>query len=365
MKKVLIIAIAILINVVASAQANVQLIITNNSKQVLKYLGEDGDWNKGLVRDHISNGADILIGGNAVHIYTTSFGCGVDGWISYKSADGKGKIWVNYDNPSIGSSEYSTKATENYTAIITSINSDVNPQQVYVEVRGGDETPPKPRYNLITTGRNTINGSITWNEALQGNPINNDWNSIFNFTCTVPTIFQVADGGTATYNGEKGYFMGSVQSGTLLLGALESLPNNIKKLNFSIVNVAENVQLNKFDVTIKTGDLWVAPASVPKPAPAFKYYAGTILNSPASFVSTNLCVANFSIVAGWGNPTPGATNTGDISSALTQRKRNSVLPANAFVQIGATKNVANNNNMIKQNINVKSNAIKNVIKIRQ
>ncbi len=367
MKKILMIALAISYNIVAFAGADVQVVVTNKSKQVLKYVGEDGDWNRGLVRDHIANRKDIGIGGVEIHQFTTSWGCGVDGWICYESEDKKGIIYIYYDNPSIGSSEYSAKANENYTAIITSINSDVNPQLVYIEITGGDATPPKPRYTLTTTGKNTINGSITWNENLQGNPVSNDWNSIFKFVCTVPTIFQVADNGKDYYNGERGNFMGSVQSGTLILGALETLPNNMKKLNFSFINVADNLQINKFDVTIKVGDLWVAPASLPKPSPTYQFYAGTTLNETVRFVSPSLCTANFGIVAGWGDPTPGATNTGDISTALNQRKRNSVLPSNAFMQIAATKSMSNiksqDVNSIKQNVN--KSMIKNVIKTRQ
>ncbi len=369
MKKILIIVIAVLCNAVAFAGADVHLIITNNSKQNLKYINCGGDWN-GIVVGDIPLGIrqDINMG-QTIHITTRcNWGCGADGWVNYVSEDNKGKMGLTYDNPSIGSSEYSTLVAEgNYKMVITGINSDVNPQLVYIEITGGDETPPKPRYSLTTTGKNTINGSITWNESTQGNPISNDWNSIFKFVCTVPTIFQVADNGKDYYNGERGNFMGSVQSGTLILGALETLPNNIKKLNFSFVNVAENLQINKFDVTIKVGDLWVAPASLPKPSPTYQFYAGTTLNETVRFVSPSLCTANFGIVAGWGDPTPGATNTGDISTALNQRKRNSVLPSNAFMQIAATKSMSNiksqDVNSIKQNVN--KSMIKNAIRIRQ
>jgi hypothetical protein len=280
MKKIQLIIIAFLCSISVFAGADVTVVITNNSKQVMKYNGEDGDWNKGFVRDHIPNGIDIEIGQSTSHTFTTTWGCGVDGWICYKSADGKGVMYIHYDNPSIGSSEYSTDVNQsNYQCRITSINSDVNPQIVYVEITGGDETPPKPRYALTTNGKNTITGTIEWNDLTQGYPTTNNWAEIFAIKCTVPKAFQVADNGNVIYNGERGYYMGSVQSGTVLFSNYEVLPNNLNRLSFSVINVADNLILNNFDIEIKDGNVWHAPVNSNPPAPTYLYFAGTVLTT--------------------------------------------------------------------------------------
>jgi hypothetical protein len=356
MKKIPLLLIAMMLNIFAFAGADVKLVITNLSKQKVSPYSIVGDWQSGLVVGDIPYyiRESIEVNQTLTIITRCNWGCGADGQIYYASEDGKGKFVVIYDNPSIGSSEYSTQVFEgNYTVVITSTNTDVNPQVVNIEIRGGDETPPKPRYNLTTTGRNTIKGSIMWDEKIQGMPSSTDWNNIFRITCTVPAAFQVADNGPVTYNNEKGYYMGSVQSGTVLFTSYVTSPGTTRVLNFTIINIAENLQINKFDVEVRDGVQWIPPVGSAAPSPTYKFLANTNVYTPIRFTSLNTGEATYDVVTGWCEPVTGdISKGGGLKEAMQATKLIKVLPPDAFTNIN---NAKNNFKMDVKSSNIKLN----------
>ena len=346
MKKIINSLLFILITNSILGNVGVKTIVQNNTTKTFNLTDSHVDWGWIVGDLAVYNTAFKQLKSNnlGTDFQNGAGGSGVSGFYEFTAEDNSGVIRINFDNPWIGSSEYSvTSSVGLYNIVITSINDDANPQVITVEITGGKPNPTPPII-INTIGNNVITGKITWDELLQGTaptPVQSN----FLIKCKVPSLFFPTENGTSTYNGLKGNYNGSVNTGKILWGNVVA-EGTKRILTFTITQVANEVDIKCFDVFIQKNVKFTPPTSKQTPGVGFEYEAAIINTLGAAVKEGSGFRTEFAIVAGWIDKKNGSTLDSDLSSAMQQRKNNRVLPSNVFLN---SNNNANSINTIKNN----------------
>ncbi|MBK8146031.1 MAG: hypothetical protein IPK62_14110 [Bacteroidetes bacterium] len=316
--------------------------------------------------------------------------CGTDGFVEFRTSiqNITYQFMITFDNPFIGTNEYSASATNPF--IIRHLNGGSGSDMVLsYELIGGPPLtpapPPIPPIHLPTSGNKTIKGTFTWNINDTGLPSEEDLTKAFDISVKAPTEFIVNASGKSeqTYQSYNGYYNNIQEIKNVSItftderyrqtNSRDMAPNPLnpqRTIRYQINNLPENIPL--VITANPTNSKWKKGKNIPENSNQEAKWIAFLLEK-----NKTENVINYTVAAAWfdGEGNSASDATGGLKSEYIKnlknfrpqsdfggnqedfRKRNVIRPAQT---IERTTPLKEQNGIEKQNID--SRRQKNSIK---
>lgn len=270
---------------------------------------------------------------------------GVEGYFHiYPANQPDQKVTVYYNNPIIGTGTYtlwSSPLLQNKAIKWQSINSGTD-YELTIEISNPNSSYGKPVPVALNSNGN-IKGTILWDKKNILYPETNPFGNAFSFKVLAPAQFIESNGPftlekTGTYNGKKGFFEGSVQTGNISYETVQSLNPDFVEIKYTISGVPTDVPLQMDIIADQSKTKWISGSQKPKPGENYYFLVGTFSTGNAIKLTVEnkineLSAVDFTCEGDWveidGNG--NLTNLGSMINKIATRKNIPVLPANKMI----------------------------------
>lgn len=208
---------------------------------------------------------------------------GVEGYIHiYPANQPAEKVSVYYDNPLIGTGTYTVWSSSMLVCkptkwqILNNVGADC---ELNIEISNPGSSYGKP-VAVALNNNGIIKGSIFWDKNNIQSPDVNPFGNAFTCKVLAPTQFIESNGPftlekTGTYNGKKGYFQGSKETGTVTYETVQAFNPNMVEIRYTITGVPTDVPLDLDVVTDQGKSKWIAGPQKVKPSGEYVFVVGT------------------------------------------------------------------------------------------
>ena len=356
MKKiVLLLSSALFITGIARSQ-NFILHIKNNAHLDLMYSFDIQHGMTGYLSGQIADGQskDLYMNPGVLS--------GVEGYIHlYPVNQPYEKVSVYYDNPLIGTGTYTVWSSNMLVCkptkwqILNNMGADC---ELNIEISNPGSSYGKPIAVALNTN-GVIKGSIFWDKNNIQSPEANPYGNAFTCKVLAPTQFIESNGpftleNTGTYNGKKGYFQGSKETGTVTYETVQAFNPNMVEIRYSITGVPTDVPLDLDIIADHLKSKWTAGPQKTKPGDEYVFVVGTFpATGKNSFIVNNgvpqLNGIDFSCDGDWLklNNDGKITGGGNMVNRIAARRSSPVLPSSMLASKLNTGTVNASNSMMQ------------------